>query len=55
VEGAGPLVHDFITHPQTAVYARYVRAVLRNSGKLPAWHLGAGGDSWVFADEVIVR
>lgn len=55
VEGAGPLVHDFISHPQTEVQARYVRAVLRNSGKLPAWHLGAGGDSWVFADEVIVR
>ena len=55
VEGAGPLVHDFTTHPQTAVRARYVRAVLRNSGKLTAWHLGAGGDSWVFADEVIVR
>lgn len=55
IEEAGPLVHDFIAHARTPIKARYVRAVLHNSGKLPAWHLGAGGDSWIFADEVIVR
>lgn len=55
IDGAGPLVHAFIARPQAPLQARYVRAVLHNSGKLPAWHLGAGNDSWTFADEVIVR
>ncbi|MBP8823505.1 MAG: beta-N-acetylhexosaminidase [Flavobacteriales bacterium] len=55
LEGAGPLVHDFIARPQMPARARFVRAVLHNSGKLPAWHLGAGSDAWIFADEVIVR
>jgi hexosaminidase len=55
MEDAGPLVHDFVAHAQTPVRARYVRVVLHNGGRLPAWHLGAGGESWVFADEVIVR
>ncbi|MCO5273914.1 MAG: family 20 glycosylhydrolase [Flavobacteriales bacterium] len=55
IEEAGPLVHDFIAPARTPIKARYVRAVLHNSGKLPAWHLGADGNSWVFADEVVVR
>jgi hypothetical protein len=55
MEDAGPLVHDFVARSQTPVEARYVRVVLHNGGRLPAWHLGAGGESWVFADEVIVR
>lgn len=37
------------------VRVRYVRARIRCYGKLPSWHLGAGGDAWVFADEIVVE
>lgn len=35
--------------------ARYIRATAESYGKLPSWHLGAGGESWLFADELVVR
>jgi len=34
---------------------RYVKVVAKNYGKLPAWHPGAGGQAFVFADELEVR
>lgn len=34
--------------------ARFVRITATNPGKLPAWHLGAGGESFIFADEIRV-
>ena len=37
------------------VKARYVRVRAHNIGKIPAWHIGAGGDPWIFVDEVFVR
>ncbi len=39
----------------TPAKARYVRLRAFNIGKIPSWHLGAGGDPWVFIDEVIIR
>ncbi|HQQ93101.1 MAG TPA: GH92 family glycosyl hydrolase [Bacteroidia bacterium] len=39
---------DFKTPRQ----ARYVKLLLKNAGKLPDWHPGAGGDSFIFLDEV---
>jgi putative alpha-1,2-mannosidase len=35
--------------------ARYVRVRTYNFGKIPAWHPGAGGDPWIFVDEIFVR
>lgn len=35
--------------------ARYVRMTARSFGKLPSWHPGAGGDSWIFADEIVIE
>jgi hypothetical protein len=35
--------------------ARYVKMRAQNFGKLPAWHPGAGGDAWIFADEIIIE
>ena len=35
--------------------ARYVRVKAKNFGKLPEWHLGAGGDAYIFADEIFIR
>ena len=50
-----PLVHEFSYRIPIAMKARYIRAVATNYGKLPGWHNGAGGDAWIFADELIVR
>jgi len=35
--------------------ARYVRVRAYNFGKIPGWHPGAGGDPWIFVDEIFVR
>jgi hypothetical protein len=35
--------------------ARFVRVRAVNYGKIPAWHDGAGGDAWIFADEIWVE
>jgi hypothetical protein len=35
--------------------ARYVRVRAFNFGKIPSWHLGAGGDPWIFVDEIFVK
>jgi len=37
------------------VSARYVRIKAIQYGKLPAWHLGAGGDTHIFADEIGIK
>ncbi len=37
------------------VNARFVRVEAQNYGKLPPSHNGAGGKSWLFADEIIVE
>lgn len=39
--------------PKAPVYA--IRIVIDNFGKCPAWHLGAGSDTWLFVDEIIFR
>ncbi len=43
------------THAVKPVTARYVRVRAFNIGKIPAWHPGAGGDPWIFVDEIIIR
>jgi predicted alpha-1,2-mannosidase len=35
--------------------ARYVKVVATNYGLCPEWHLGAGGTTWIFADEITVE
>ena len=37
-----------------AFEARYVRVVAKNFGVCPDWHLGKGGNAWIFADEIEV-
>ena len=34
---------------------RYIKVKAKNYGKLPSWHAGAGGDAWIFLDEIIVE
>jgi putative alpha-1,2-mannosidase len=35
--------------------ARYVRVKAYNLGKIPSWHPGAGGDAYVFVDEILIK
>ncbi|HEX8194917.1 MAG TPA: GH92 family glycosyl hydrolase [Pyrinomonadaceae bacterium] len=35
--------------------ARFIRIKARNLGKIPAWHPGAGGDAYIFADEIFIN
>jgi hypothetical protein len=49
-----PTVREF-TQRITPSRARYVRMRAYNFGKIPSWHPGAGGDPWIFVDEIIVR
>lgn len=46
-------VSDFVVNGSAK--ARYIRVRAYNFGKLPEWHLGAGGDAFIFVDEIIVE
>ena len=35
--------------------AKYIRVVAKNRGVCPAWHPGAGGKAWIFADEIVLE
>ena len=35
--------------------ARYIKVSAKNYGKCPEWHQGAGGDAWIFTDELIIE
>ncbi|MGZ4076411.1 MAG: GH92 family glycosyl hydrolase, partial [Bacteroidia bacterium] len=37
------------------VKARYVKVKAYNFGKLPEWHQGAGGDAFIFVDEISIQ
>lgn len=48
------IIHRF-SADVTGNRARYVRVVARSLITCPAWHPGAGGACWVFADEIVVE
>ena len=35
--------------------ARYIKVFAKNIGKCPDWHEGAGEESWIFCDEVVIK
>jgi len=35
--------------------ARYVKIEATSFGTIPDWHLGVGGEAWIFIDEVLVE
>jgi hypothetical protein len=49
-----PTVREF-TQNITPTRARYVRMRAYNFGKIPLWHPGAGGDPWIFVDEITIK
>ena len=49
----GGMTHDIGI--EVGQNAQYVRIRARQYGVCPDWHLGAGGKTWIFADEIVVR
>ncbi|HCY00043.1 MAG TPA: alpha-mannosidase, partial [Bacteroidales bacterium] len=53
--------HDDYENTQTDLKAnvktagRYVKVVATNYGKIPSWHLGSGGNAFIFIDEIIIE
>jgi predicted alpha-1,2-mannosidase len=48
------IIKDFVK-PIGPQKARYFRIRAHNYGKIPSWHAGAGGDAWIFVDEIIIH
>lgn len=51
----GPEHRDFILHINETEPVKSVRFTVKNYGKCPDWHLGAGNDTWLFLDELIAK
>jgi len=49
----GTQLKDF-TLP-TNTQAQYLKVIAKNRGICPEYHKGAGGKSWIFADEIIIK
>lgn len=49
-----PVMQEFAT-TVTPTRVRYVRVRAHNIGKIPSWHAGAGGDPWIFVDEIFIK
>jgi hypothetical protein len=46
---------EYFASSKIGAAARYVRVTAKNTGTCPAWHKGAGGRAWIFADEILVE
>ncbi len=49
-----PTIREY-TQKISPTKARYVRMRAFNFGKIPSWHPGAGGNPWIFVDEIIIK
>jgi predicted alpha-1,2-mannosidase len=47
--------NEFYRKHLTEKGIKKIRITAKNYGKCPSWHLGAGNDTWLFADELIFR
>ena len=53
-----PRILDFVFTPDSKngkKVARYIKVFAKNIGTIPAWHDGAGGEGFIFIDEIFVR
>jgi predicted alpha-1,2-mannosidase len=49
----GGYTQDFIIPVNKSI--RFLKITAKNYGACPDWHLGAGGQSWLFADEIVIE
>lgn len=54
-EEYGALVEQIGVELSSPKKARYIRIKAQNYGLCPPWHLGAGGQAWIFVDEIWVE
>ncbi len=54
IEEMESIIRDYKTKIKPTK-ARYVRIKAKNLGKIPAWHPGAGNDSFIFVDEIFIE
>lgn len=54
VEEEGSLTYDFKFYILTRKRPRYIKVEAAQYGTMPEWHIGAGGKSWIFADELVI-
>ena len=50
----GSLQKDFKLNIKN-LKTRYIKIKAQNYGICPEWHLGAGGKTWIFVDEIIIK
>ncbi len=50
----GSFVQDYTLQLKNTK-AKYLKVKAKNYGICPAWHLGAGGKTWLFIDELIIE
>jgi hypothetical protein len=48
------ILKDFVYEGMPKEY-RFIKVVAENYGTLPAWHPGAGGEAFIFIDEIMLR
>jgi predicted alpha-1,2-mannosidase len=48
-------IQNFMFSETKGKKARYVKVIAKNFGKLPDWHQGAGGDAFIFVDEITIK
>ena len=48
-------IQDFVLNLPNAIQSRYIKVKAYNYGKLPDWHIGAGGDAFIFIDEIEIK
>lgn len=51
----GNKIENFQYQSPQELKAKYVKVKAYNFGKLPDWHLGAGGDAFIFIDEITIK
>ena len=48
-------IENFEYQSPQELKAKYIKVKAYNFGKLPDWHQGAGGDAFIFIDEITIK
>ena len=51
----GSFIQDLECQLDEAILCRYVKVEAVNYGPCPEWHLGKGGKTWLFLDEITIK
>jgi hypothetical protein len=54
MDARGQFTHTFMANFDV-LNTRYLKVVAKSTGLLPAWHHAAGGESFIFMDEIVIE